>query len=203
MLVLNPGGASPRGVGHRNFYLRVNDFSGHSHGRNIRQMLGMMSRYPLLAARVLEAEHANKLADRALRKKTANKKRKAGGGGDGGGDGDGSACGSAEAPLAAAAVSAVVSALPDAGEGSEVGAAGPYEDDSGDMLDELFMDWDDDTAVEEAAPALAFVPQRFVPTIDWVSWEARRHHWRVFNEIFTDGQVPLQLRSIVRFEDFA
>ena len=199
-----PGEAPPIRVGHRNFYLRVDDFSSHSHGQNIRQLLGMMSRYPLLAARVLEMEHTNKLADRASRKKAANKKRKAGSGGDGGGAGSGSACGSAEteAPLAAAAVSAVVPALPDAGEGSEVGAAGPYEEETVLPEEDLFMDWDDEPAVEDTASAPAFVPQRFVPTIDWASWEARRHHWRVFNGIFTDGQVPLQLRSIVRFEDF-
>ena len=62
-----PGEASPTRVGHRNFYFQENDFAGHSHGQNIRQLLGMMFRYPLLAARVLEMEHANELVRLRLR----------------------------------------------------------------------------------------------------------------------------------------
>ena len=202
-----PGEAPPTRVGHRNFYFQVNDFLGHSHGQNIRQLLGMMSRYPLLAARVLEMEHTNKLADRALLKKAANKKRKAGSGsacGSGEVDaaGSGSACGSGEVD-AAGPYEEVDAAGPyeevdGGGAGSGVvDAAGPYEEESVLPDEDLFMDWDAEPAVEDTASAPAFVP-----TIEWAGWEARRYHWRVFNGIFTDEQVPLQLRHVVRFEDF-
>ena len=194
----------------------MNDLSGYSHGQNIRQLLGMMSRYPLLAARVLEMEHVNKLADRAALKKNTNKKprrSKAAGGGDGGGSG-------AAGPAVALAGPSVGSALPDAGECSEVGTALPDAGEGSEVgtafTDDLFVDSDDgtpasagptpceedlfgdtDMAAEEAAPTA------FVPTINWASWERRRLHWRSFNEMFLDGQVPLQLREQIRFEDFA
>jgi hypothetical protein len=196
----------------------VNDLSGYSHGQNIRQMLGMMSRYPLLACRVLELEHTFNLADRAYAAAAAKKPRKAAGeskaagGCDGGGSG---AAGSAGA-LAGPSVS---SALPDAGESTEVGTALPVAVEGSEVgtafTDDSFVDSDDgtpasagptpceedlfgdtDMAAEEAAPTA------FVPTIDWASWERRRLHWRSFNEIFMDGQVPLQLRERIRFEDF-
>ena len=159
-----------------------------------------MSRYPLLAARVLEMEHANKLAVKALWKKTTNKKprrSKAGGGGDGDGSGSaGPSAAFAQPPIAAAAGPVVGPALPDAGEGSDVGAALPDDMSGDEAADTLGEDMGSDMAVEEAAPTA------FVPTIDWATWEARRHHWRVFNEIFLDGQVPLQLRSVIRYEDY-
>ena len=194
----------------------MNDLSGYSHGQKIRQILGMMSRYPLLACRVLESEHAFNLVDKAAEKNKTNKKprrSKAAGGGDGGGSG---AAGSAGA-LAGPSVS---SALPDAGEGTEVGTALPVAGEGSEVgtafTDDLFGDSDDgtpgsadgtpgeedlfgdtDMAAEEAAPTA------FVPTIDWASWEGRRLHWRSFNGIFLDGEVPVQLRERVRFEDFA
>ena len=159
------------------------------------------------------------MADKADAAAAAKKPRKAAGeskaagGCDGGGSG---AAGSAGA-LAGPSVS---SALPDAGESTEVGTALPVAVEGIEVgtafTDDSFGDSDDgmpgsadgmpgkgdsfgdtDMAAEEAAPTA------FVPTIDWASWERRRLHWRSFNEIFLDGQVPLQLRERIRFEDFA
>ena len=165
----------------------MNDLSGYSHGQNIRQLLGMMSRYPLLAARVLEMEHVNKLADRAALKKNTNKKprrSKAAGGGDGGGSGAAGPAVALAGPSVGSALpdagecSEVGMALPDAGEGSEVGTALSDDMFADEAVDTPFDDMDSGMAAEEAAPTA------FVPTIDWASWERRRLHWRSFNEIF-------------------
>ena len=154
-------------------YHQVNDLSGYSHGQNIRQMLGMISRYPLLACRVLELEHTFNLADRAYAAAAAKKPRKAAGeskaagGCDGGGSG---AAGSA----GALAGSSVGSALPDAGESTEVGTALPVAVEGSEVgtafTDDSFVDSDDGT------PASAGPPRVRRTCSGTPTWPRRKRH---------------------------
>ena len=133
----------------------------------------MSARWPKLAAKVLELEHVQRLADNRVCKKRRI------------GDANGGNLPGFPVPEPVAQPLLPAVANHDliwggsSDDGWDDGHVGTPPDSGSDS---------DEVVVLEVVP--------FDATIDWAAWEARCRQWRMFNSIFEQGSLPINIRRI-------
>jgi len=148
----------------------------------------MSARAPKLAAKVMEKEHAQHLAD----KRSAKKRRITY-------DDEVSNGGSSSGPpptLMSSPESPAPPPPPPAFTNSRAGPSAPQRT--------LIGDWSDDDGFEgfeeDYCSDFDVVAAPFDAAIDWPAWERRCNLWRVFNSVFEQSSLPIHLRTVCPFE---
>ena len=147
----------------------------------------MSARAPKLAAKVMEKEHAQHLADkRSAKKRRITYDDEVSNGGSSSGP----------PPTLMSSPESPAPPPPPAFTNSRAGPSAPPRT--------LIGDWSDDDGFEgfeeDYCSDFDVVAAPFDAAIDWPAWERRCNLWRVFNSVFEQSSLPIHLRTVCPFE---